>query len=199
MKRIKEVIVVEGKYDKIALGNVVDATIVTTEGFGIFRDRDKQAMLRRLADKRGIIVLTDADGAGFLIRSKLSGIIKPDKIKHAYIPDIDGKERRKDKPSKEGTLGVEGMSPEVLLHALISAGATVEDGDEIRYSSEITKADLFILGLSGGNNSSIKRKALQKELLLPEKLSANALLSVLNIITTKAELKEIIDSIDTEG
>ena len=192
MVSVKEVIVVEGRYDKNTLSQLVDATIVTTEGFQIFRDREKQAMLRSLAERRGIIVLTDSDGAGQVIRGFLSGIVDPKYVKNAYIPDVPGKEKRKSSPSKEGKLGVEGMRPETLLHALRAAGATMDDGPAPRYGGTITKADLYRLGLSGGAGSAEKRRTLQKRLALPERMSANQLLRVLNIVTTKAELEHIL-------
>lgn len=181
MIRIREVIVVEGRYDRNALSQVVDAVILETSGFGIFNDREKLALLRRIADERGLIVLTDSDGAGFVIRRYLKGALDPAKVKHAYIPDIAGKEKRKSSPSKEGKLGVEGMRPEVLLDALRRAGATFCD-EAAPQKEPITKADLYAAGLSGGANSAEKRKALLKKLDLPEKLTANALLDVLNVL-----------------
>lgn len=181
MIRVREVIVVEGRYDRNALSQVVDAVILETSGFGIFNDREKLALLRRIADERGLIVLTDSDGAGFVIRRYLKGALDPAKVKHAYIPDITGKEKRKSSPSKEGKLGVEGMRPEVLLDALRRAGATFCD-EAAPQKEPITKADLYAAGLSGGANSAEKRKALLKKLDLPEKLTANALLDVLNVL-----------------
>ena len=181
MIRIREVIVVEGRYDRNALSQVVDAVILETSGFGIFNDREKLALLRRIADERGLIVLTDSDGAGFVIRRYLKGALDPAKVKHAYIPDVTGKEKRKSSPSKEGKLGVEGMRPEVLLDALRRAGATFCD-EAAPQKEPITKADLYAAGLSGGANSAEKRKALLKKLDLPEKLTANALLDVLNVL-----------------
>lgn len=181
MIRVREVIVVEGRYDRNALSQVVDAVILETSGFGIFNDREKLALLRRIADEHGLIVLTDSDGAGFVIRRYLKGALDPAKVKHAYIPDIAGKEKRKSSPSKEGKLGVEGMRPEVLLDALRRAGATFCD-EAAPQKEPITKADLYAAGLSGGANSAEKRKALLKKLDLPEKLTANALLDVLNVL-----------------
>ena len=182
MIRIREAIVVEGRYDKNALKQVVDAMVIETAGFGIFKDTEKRAYLRRVAEQRGIIVLTDGDGAGFVIRSHLKGILPPEQVKHAYIPDIRGKERRKRIPGKEGKLGVEGMRPEVLLEALKRAGATfLESGmEEKRVEAPVTKADLVRLGLSGGPESGARRKALQKKWGLPERLSANGLLEAIN-------------------
>ena len=183
MRRIKEVIVVEGRYDKNTLRQVVDAVILETAGFGIFNDREKRALLKTLAETRGLIVLTDSDGAGFLIRGHIRGLVDPALVKHAYIPDIPGKERRKTRPSREGKLGVEGMRPAVLLKALERAGATFEDGEtEERRIQRLSKADLYAAGLSGRTDSADKRRALQRELGLPERLSADALLDVLNAL-----------------
>lgn len=181
MRRVREVIVVEGRYDRNTLSQVVDAVILETSGFGIFNDREKLSLLRRIADERGLIILTDSDGAGFVIRRYLKGALDPAKVKHAYIPDVTGKEKRKSSPSKEGKLGVEGMRPEVLLDALRRAGATFCD-EAAPQKEPITKADLYAAGLSGGANSAEKRKALLKKLDLPEKLSSNALLDVLNVL-----------------
>lgn len=192
MVNVKEVIVVEGRYDKNALRQVVDATVVTTDGFQIFKDKERQAMLRSLAERRGIIVLTDSDGAGAVIRGFIKGIVDPGLVKEAFIPDVPGKEKRKSSPSKEGKLGVEGMEPEILLAALKAAGATLDGDPATRYGGEITKADLYRLGLSGGEGSAEKRKALQKRLDLPERMSANQLLQVLNVVTTKAELEKFL-------
>ena len=195
MISVKEVIVVEGRYDRNTLSQVFDAVIVETSGFGVFNDREKLALLRRLAEARGLVVLTDSDGAGFVIRNFLKGAIDPALVKQAYIPDIAGRERRKRAPSKEGKLGVEGMKPEVLIEALRRAGATLGGEEPARRAGGITKATLYELGLSGGPGSAEKRRALLKELDLPEKLSANALLDVLNALYTEAELREIIGSV----
>ena len=183
MLKVEEVIVVEGRYDKNALSQVVDAVILETGGFGIFNDRQKQKLLRTLAEKRGLIVLTDSDGAGFVIRNFIKGCVDPAYVRHAYIPDIRGKERRKSAPSKEGKLGVEGMRPQVLLEALRRAGASVNEGTE--QTPAITKADLYARGLSGGEGSAQKRRALQSRLDLPEHLSADALLDVLNALMSR--------------
>ena len=192
MLRVKEAIVVEGRYDKNALSQLVDAVILETSGFGVFRDRERLALFRRLAEERGLIILTDPDGAGFLIRNFLKGSIPPDRVKHAYVPDISGKERRKRAPGKEGKLGVEGMRPEVLEAALRRAGATFLDeaGGEAARRAPITKADLFALGLSGGPGAAERRRALLKALDLPERLSPNAMLEVLNALFTPEELAE---------
>lgn len=195
MISVKEVIVVEGRYDRNTLSQVFDAVIVETSGFGVFNDREKLALLRRLAEARGLVVLTDSDGAGFVIRNFLKGAIDPALVKQAYIPDIAGRERRKRAPSKEGKLGVEGMKPEVLIEALRRAGATLGGEEPARRAGGIAKATLYELGLSGGPGSAEKRRALLKELDLPEKLSANALLDVLNALYTEAELREITGSV----
>ena len=189
MRKIREVVVVEGRYDKNTLSQVVDAVILETSGFGIFNDREKRKLLQTLAEKRGLIVLTDSDGAGFLIRNHIKGFVDPSLVKHAYIPDIPGKERRKARASREGKLGVEGMRPQVLLDALTRAGATFEDESNVQTSSpRITKADLYALGLSGGAESARKRVELQRELELPERLSADALLDVLNALMDRDTL-----------
>ena len=186
MHKIREVILVEGRYDKNTLSQLVDAVILETSGFGIFNDKQKQKLLRTLAEARGLIVLTDSDGAGFVIRNFVKGCVDPALVKHAYIPDIFGKERRKATPSKEGKLGVEGMRPEVLLDALRRAGATI-DGESAAPEKTITKADLYARGLSGRDDSAEKRKALMKRLDLPEHLSATALLDVLNALMSRED------------
>lgn len=188
MEKIREVIVVEGRYDKNTLSQVVDAVIVETEGFGVFSDEEKLQLLRTLAEKRGLIVLTDSDGAGFVIRNYLKGAIDPALVKHAYIPDVVGKEKRKSSPSKEGKLGVEGMKPETLLEALRRAGASFEGDSVPGERSGITKTDLYLLGLSGRPDSAQRRQALKRKLGLPEKLSANGLLDVLNVMVSREEL-----------
>ena len=181
MIRVKEVIVVEGRYDKNTLSQIFDAVILETGGFGIFSDREKLSLLRRLADARGLVILTDSDGAGFVIRNYLKGALDPDRVKHAYIPDVTGKEKRKSAPSREGKLGVEGMKPEVLVEALRRAGATL-DGETAAPLERITRADLYAAGLSGRPNSAEKRRALLKKLSLPEKLSSKSLCEVLEVL-----------------
>lgn len=188
MRRVREAIVVEGRYDKNALSQVVDAVILETAGFGVFKDQERLALLRRLAQQRGIIVLTDSDGAGFVIRNFLKGAIPPEQVKHAYIPDIRGKERRKRAPGKEGKLGVEGMELSVLRQALERAGATIEDGGAPSPQREpLTKGDFYELGLTGRPDSAARRQALQKRLGLPERLSANGLLQALNALYGREE------------
>lgn len=188
MIRIREAIVVEGRYDKAALASVVDTVILETAGFGIFSDKEKLALLRRLAEARGLVVLTDSDGGGFLIRSFLKSAIDPKLVKHAYIPDVYGKERRKRARSKEGKLGVEGMEPEVLLEALRRAGVDMGDA-AARTSEPITKADLYALGLTGRPDSAARRAYVKKAFGLPERLTTNALLDVLNVLTNREELE----------
>lgn len=180
--RIKEAIVVEGRYDKNTLSQLVDALIIPTDGFAIFKDREKTELLRRLAQSRGLILLTDSDGAGFVIRNHLKGVLPTEQLKQAYIPDCYGKERRKRRPGKEGKLGVEGMSPQVLETALRQAGATIldETAQQKAPSRSITKADFFRDGLTGAPDSSQRRDALKKKLGLPQRLTANGLLEVLN-------------------
>ena len=191
MERVKEVIVVEGRYDKNALSQVVDAVILETSGFGIFKDSQKQKLFRTLAETKGLIVLTDSDGAGFVIRNFIKGCTDPKTVKHAYIPDIYGKERRKSTPSKEGKLGVEGMRPAVLLEALRRAGASFEGKAPAEEAAPISKADLYARGLSGGANSAEKRKALLRQLDLPERLTADGLLDVLNALMSREEFSNL--------
>ena len=184
MLRIKEAIVVEGRYDKNTLSQLVDAVILETSGFAIFKDDERLTLLRRLAEKQGLIVLTDSDGAGFVIRNYLKGAVDPSLVKHAYIPDRLGKEKRKRAPGKEGKLGVEGMPPEILVEALQAAGATFLEGEEEPAHSRrlVTKADLYAAGLSGVPGATERRTALLKQLDLPEHLSPNAMLEVLNAL-----------------
>ena len=196
MIKVEEAIIVEGKYDKIKLSGYVDGLIITTDGFCVFKDKEKQALIRHLAKKRGILILTDSDSAGFVIRNFLKGSIPQDHIRHAFIPDIFGKEKRKAKPSKEGKLGVEGVSGEIIEKAIRASGAHCSDGQISSGSKgEITKTDLFIYGLSGGENSSKKRDKLKAELDLPVNMSANLLLDTLNCIMTKDEFTEICEKL----
>ena len=197
MVKIKEAILVEGRYDKNTLSQIVDAPILETAGFGIFKDKKQMDLLRRVAEKRGLIVFTDADGAGFVIRNHIKSVIPGKFLKHAYTPDVFGKERRKSAPGKEGKLGVEGMSREVILEALRKAGATIE-GEDAPQSHQITKQDMMALGLSGGADASAKRLALLKKLGLPEHMSANALLQALNLLYSLEELRALIQE-DMEG
>ena len=187
MQSVREVIVVEGRYDKNTLLQVVDAVVIETAGFGIFNDSQKQKLLRRMAETRGLIVLTDPDGAGFVIRNFIKSCVPPEKLKQAYVPDIVGKEKRKARPSREGKLGVEGMRAETLLEALRRAGATFEGSESAENAQKVTKADLYRLGLSGKENSAHKRAELIREMDLPEHLSADALLDVINATMSREE------------
>lgn len=194
MKRVREIIVVEGRYDKNAVAQTVHATIIETSGFGIFSDAEKIALIRKLTKKRGLIILTDPDRAGFFIRGRLRGMLGASGIKHAYVPDLAGREKRKHTPSKDGKLGVEGMNRDVILMALERAGATFEDDIQPPITdNRVTKADLYSAGLSGGTNSAKKRKELLALLDLPERLSANGLLDVLNVLFTRDEFYEAIE------
>ena len=199
MLKIREAIVVEGRYDKNTLAQIVDAPILETKGFGLFKDPKQLELLRSVAKKRGLIVLTDSDGAGFVIRNHIKSAIAAKYLKHAYIPDVAGKEKRKAAPGKEGKLGVEGMSPEVLLAALKNAGATIEGESMARENDQITKQDFVEFGLSGGLNASERRKRLQNRLHLPEHMSANALLQALNLLLSREELAEIVREWDNEN
>lgn len=193
MIKLGPVILVEGKYDKIKLGQIFDATILTTDGFGIFKQKDKLALLRRLAESRGLLVFTDSDGAGLVIRNYLKGAIPEGKIYHAYIPDLFGKEKRKAKGSKEGKLGVEGVPDAVIIKAVEQSGAL---SGALPAAGGITKADLFELGLSGGTGSAQRRQALLKALQLPKNLSPNALLDVLNCITDLDALRATVEKLE---
>ena len=195
MLKIKEAIVVEGRYDKNTLAQLVDAPILETSGFGIMKDKQQLKLLRKIAETRGLIVFTDSDGAGFVIRNYLKGAIPAKYLRHAYIPDIPGKERRKSAPGKEGKLGVEGMTPQVILDALRKAGATVLGEESVHSTGNITKQDMMELGLSGGTDSSYLRKTLLKKLDMPEHMSANALLQALNLLYTLDELREILSQL----
>ena len=195
MVRIKEAILVEGRYDKNTLRQIVDAPIFETAGFGIFKNKEQIAFLRRVAESRGLILFTDADGAGFVIRNHIKSAIPAEFLKHAYTPDIMGKERRKSAPGKEGKLGVEGMTPEVILEALRRAGATFEDKPQ-KETGGISKQDMAALGLSGGANSSALRLQLARKLELPAHMSANALLQALNLLYTLEELTDIVKTLE---
>lgn len=191
MIRVREVIVVEGRYDRDTLAQIFDAVIVETNGFGVFGDREKLALLRRMAEARGLVILTDPDGAGFVIRNYLKGALDGARVKHAYVPDVPGKERRKTAPSREGTLGVEGMDRQALVEALRRSGATMDDVSAPA-GGGLTKADLYALGLSGRPGAAARRRALLQELALPAKLSPNALLPVLNALYGREELLALL-------
>jgi len=194
--KVREVIIVEGKYDKIALEQIVDGIIIPTDGFGIFKDKEKQAMIRKLADERGLLLLTDSDGAGLVIRNFINGCVSAEKIKNAYIPKVSGKEKRKSAASKEGTLGVEGMSVEVLSEALQRAGVCVSEGQDNK--ELITRSMLYEDGYIGRENSSFRRTALLKFLELPDYLSVNALLKVINIICDIDRYRDITEQIHND-
>lgn len=198
MLKIREAIVVEGRYDKNTLSQIVDAPILETSGFGIFKDKQQMVLLRRIAEKRGLIVFTDSDGAGFVIRNHLKSALPAKYLKHAYIPDVPGKERRKSRPGREGKLGVEGMSPEIVLDALKKAGATIE-GEDSPKTQGITKQDMMELGLSGTPDAGTKRLALLKKLDLPERMSANALLQALNLICSLEDLQKLLEQTERES
>lgn len=193
--RVREVVVVEGRCDVNAVKRAVDAAVVETSGFGIFSDREKLKLLRALGAERGLLVLTDADGAGFVIRNFLRGSLAGIPVKHAYIPDVYGKERRKRRPSGEGKLGVEGMPDRVILEALARAGATFEDapGEDGRPARRLGKRDLYLSGLSGRPESARRRRELLKRLSLPEHLNANAMLEALNILAVRPGYREILE------
>lgn len=195
MMKVGPVILVEGKYDKIKLSQIFDATILTTDGFGIFKQKDKLALLRRLAETRGLLIFTDPDGAGFVIRNYLKGAVPKEKLFHAYIPDLYGKEKRKAKGSKEGKLGVEGVPDDVIIRAVEASGALQ---GSVPAQSGITKADLYELGLSGSAGSTQRRLRLLKELQLPQQLSSNALLDVLNCIIDLESLTAMVESWEEE-
>lgn len=196
MLKIKEAIVVEGRYDKNTLSQLVDGVILETGGFGIYKDQATLALLRRLAEKQGLIVLTDSDGAGFQIRNYLKSALPPDQVKHAYIPDRPGKERRKRQPGKEGKLGVEGMSQPVLEQVLRQAGATIlgETPRQARRAS-LTKADLYACGLAGGTGSREKRQQLLKKLDLPAHLTPNAMLPILSALYDRQALLDEMEKL----
>lgn len=194
MIKIDRVVIVEGKYDKIKLNSILDAVIIETDGFGIFNDKEKQLLIRRLAETKGLLILTDSDSAGFKIRSFIRGIVPAEQIKHAYIPDIFGKEKRKNEPSKEGKLGVEGVNIRVITEALEKAGVFCEETEKTD-RREITKLDLYEDGLSGKPDSDTLRKKLLKHLELPEKLTSNALVQILNTFLTYEEYESAIKEI----
>ncbi len=198
MVKVKEAIVVEGRYDKNTLAQIVDAVIFETNGFGIFKDKAQMNLLRHVAESRGLIVFTDSDGAGFVIRNHIKSIIPGHLLKHAYIPDVYGKEKRKSAPGKEGKLGVEGMKPEIILESLRRSGATMDDG-LIWECRPISKQDMVALGLSGNPNSSMLRRQLCRKLSFPEKISANALLQALNMLYSYEELESMLKTMELEN
>lgn len=197
MLKIKEAVIVEGRYDKIKLSGVVEAPIVETNGFRIFKDKEKQSLIRQIAEKRGILIITDSDSAGFVIRNFLKGIIPDTRIKQCYIPQLKGKEKRKDKPSKEGFLGVEGVSDDVIISAIKNSGAEIIGEENTGQKNVgITKADFYDMRLTGGANSKCNREKLLKYLNLPVYLSTNAMIDALNILLTKSELLDLIEKLN---
>lgn len=198
MIKIDRVIIVEGKYDKIKLSSIIDGVIIETEGFGIFNNKEKQKLIQRLAASKGLLILTDSDSAGFKIRSFIKGMVPAEQIKHAYIPDILGKERRKTEASKEGKLGVEGIRPEILIESLEKAGILCETTEDAP-ARKITKLDLYEDGLSGRENSEILRKKLLKYLDLPERLTSNALVDILSTFLNYEQYKQAVEVIKENG
>lgn len=196
MIKLDRPVIVEGKYDIVKLSNIVDALIIKTDGFGIFKDKEKQKLLRRLANEKGIIILTDSDSAGFLIRNFLSSTLPTDKITHVYIPDIYGKEKRKTEVSKEGKLGVEGMEEKILLDALKKAGVTCEKTEENAKRRFITNIDLYDWGLMGKDNSKEKRKLLLRKLDLPERMSSSSMIKILNTFITYEEFENTVKELE---
>ncbi len=192
MIRLNQAVIVEGKYDKIKLSSFVDAEIITTDGFRIFKDAKKRDMIRRIAEKNGIVILTDSDSAGFMIRGHLQGITSPDNIINVFVPQIKGKERRKSEPSAEGVLGVEGLSEKILTEAFLKAGIDIENGNLKKRTPDITRADLYALGLSGGENSAEKRKKLLQKTGLPTGMSVSQMLTALNSLYTAEELYSLV-------
>lgn len=195
MIKLNEAVIVEGKYDKIKLSGLIDAVIIETDGFGIFKDKEKQKLIRFLADTKGIIIMTDSDSAGFKIRSFINGITKSENIKNVYIPDVYGKEKRKTEASKEGKLGVEGINKDLILEALSKAGVSALENSKLT-SREITKTDFFEDGIVGKDNSSSLRKKLAVSLDLPERISSSSLLKIINSYMTYEEYKEAVQKIN---
>lgn len=193
MIKVEQVIIVEGRYDKIKLSSIIDGIIIETEGFGIFKNKEKQKLIRRLAEKKGIVILTDSDSAGFVIRNFITSIVPKEYITNVYIPDIFGKEKRKTEASKEGKLGVEGVSVDVLISAFQKAGIGVSDSEKGK-KREITLNDFYDDGLTGAGNSKTKRVALLKALELPERMSTKAMLEILNTFLTYEEYKKLLES-----
>ena len=193
MLKIREAVIVEGRYDKIKLSSIVDAPIIETNGFRVFSDKEKQSLIRKIAETRGILIMTDSDGAGFVIRNFLKGSVDNSKIKNCYIPQIKGKEKRKAHASAEGTLGVEGVDESVILSALEKAGVTASRTERKKY---LTKTDFYLLGLSGGENCSARRDLIKKELGLPKKMSSNALIEILNIMLCEDEFCALLKRLE---
>lgn len=196
MIKIKEAVIVEGRYDKIKLSSFIDAPIIETNGFRVFKDKEKQNLIRQIAEKRGILILTDSDSAGFVIRNFLKGVVSNNKIKNAYIPQLLGKEKRKAEKSKEGFLGVEGICEEILVDIIRKSGVKIEGENSEKSRQEISKTDFFELGLTGQENSKILREKLLKYLNMPTYLTTNALITAVNCLYSFKELKEIVDKLN---
>lgn len=200
MYKIKEAVIVEGVYDKIKLSGFLDGIILTTHGFAVYNNDDFIQTIKKIAEETGIVILTDSDSAGFRIRSFIKQKLPAEQVKHAYIPDIEGVERRKAKASAEGLLGVEGMSEEIIIKALRDAGCTIDDHSGTkREERAITKSDLYRLGLTGGKDSRVRRERLSYTLGMPAKLSSNMLLDVLNRLLTLEQLEEIVKNAQKKG
>ena len=192
---VKEIIIVEGKYDKQRLSQFIDATIITTSGFRIFKDKEKQALIRRLSEDKGIVIMTDSDSAGLVIRNFIKGIVPSATIKNCYVPQIAGKEKRKTEASKEGFLGVEGLSEDVLREALLKCAVGVGNTEKSSPKQPVTKTDLYLMGLTGRENSAMLRKRFMEELGLPTYLSSNAFLEILNSLFSKEEVLDKLKSL----
>jgi ribonuclease M5 len=197
MLHLEQAVVVEGKYDKIKLNSIIDGVIITTNGFSVLKNKEKLELIRYYAKNKGIIILTDSDSAGFKIRNFIKGAVKDGKITNVYIPDVFGKEKRKTAPSKEGKLGVEGIDKNVLLEAFEKAGVTSSETTDAR--EKITKLDLYNTGFSGNENSSEKRKALLKSLNMPELLTSNSMLEILNTMMSREEFYALAENLPTKG
>lgn len=196
MISVKEAIIVEGRYDKIKLSSIVSSPIIDTGGFRVFKDKEKQNLIKKISAQRGLLVLTDSDSAGFVIRNFLKGIVPENELKHAYVPQLKGKEKRKAEASKEGLLGVEGMDEQIIVRAIQNSGATILNYDKKVKSGDIEKSDLYELGLSGRENSAVLREKLLKHLQLPSYLTTNAMLTALNCLYSLEELKELIENMN---
>lgn len=192
MYKIKEAVIVEGVYDKIKLSSFLDGIIITTHGFAVYSNEDYIKTIQKLSEETGIVILTDSDSAGFRIRNFIKQKVSPKNVKHAYVPDIEGVERRKDKASKEGLLGVEGMSPDVILKALKDAGCTIDNYETVNKTGNISKSDMYRLGLTGGSGARNLREIVSKKLGIPAKISSNMLLDVLNRMISLDELEWIV-------
>ena len=197
MVRVQEAIVVEGRYDKNTLCQIVDAAIFETGGFRVLKDREKIDFLRRVAQRRGLVIFTDSDGAGFVIRNRLKSLLPAEHVLHAYIPDLPGKEKRKRNTSKEGLLGVEGMTPEIILEALRRSGAHFLD-EQAPVPAAVTRQDLFRLGLMGGADSAARRNRIKRALGLPAHLGTSGFLDALNLMTDLAGLEELLNEYGEE-